>query len=342
VVKEAEAQDDSGSAGSRAESPFSESDLGTSETGSGSPRRDTTARRSPLLKSRPAEKGERKNEKSAKLERRKSMFAMLTSLLPTLTTSSPADPNGSGSQQQQPHRKHIFNQQQQQVPGGYWQPVYLVNSPSLAGAPVAHGWPATSVIPPAPLQPPPPPPKLPYAHSRNVSLPNPATMLRKDPKMAATSSTPRMPVLTATQPSPPRQPSHQRGRSASPSPRSTTGKLQPNPGRLQPRHPSASPNPRGRSSSAQPPIARPPADEAPRAASNPANAVPRSSASSDGESPGPKSKRRSWLPGGRSRSGSNDMDVNTRPGAWIITPGGQADYNASILANGEKVSYCRT
>ncbi|KAK0632869.1 hypothetical protein B0T14DRAFT_46233 [Immersiella caudata] len=247
-----------------------------------------------------------------------------------------SNPNVS---QQRLHRRPVSSQQQQQqVPGGYWQPVYVVNGPPpLAGAPAAHGWPTTSDIPPAPLQPPPPPPKLPYAHNRNASLPNPPTMLRKDPKMAATSSTPRMPVLTATQPSPPRQASHQRGRSASPSPRPATGKLQPSSNRLQPRHPSASPVPRGRSTSAQPSIVRPSADDAPRVTSNPTNTVPRSSGSSDGDSPGPKSKRRSWLPGGRSRSGSNDMDVNTRLGAWIITPGGQADYNASILTSGDKV-----
>ncbi|KAK0657620.1 hypothetical protein B0T16DRAFT_64759 [Cercophora newfieldiana] len=244
-------------------------------------------------------------------------------------------------QQQQPQQQqqqyHHQRQQQQQVPVGFWQPVYVVNGhpPHPSGAPVVHGWPATHAIPPAPLQPPPLPPKAPYAaHGRNNSLPMPTT-LRKDPKMPPSSTTPAMPVLTATQASPPRQNPHQRGRSESPSPRSPAGKLQPN--RLQPRHPAPSPSPRGRSTSAEPPTVRIPVDDAPRAASNPANPIPRSSASSDGDSPGPKSKRRSWLPGGRSRSGSNDMDVNSRPGAWVMTPGGRADYNPSILTGGDKV-----
>jgi len=324
-----EAQDDSGSAGgSRAASPTSESDLGGSETASGSPRRDTTARIQPALKPKP-------EEKSAKLERRKSMLNMLTSFLPTLTSS--ADPTAVAHpqqlqlqhQQQPPHRKPIPNPQQ--APGGYWQPVtpvYVVNGP----IPVAHGWPSTAAFPPAPLQPPPPPPKEPHSHNRNASLP---TMLRKEPKVVA-ASPPHMPVVTAPQPSPPLKHSQQRGRSASPSPRAVSSKLQSN--RLQPRLPSGSLAPRGRSTSAQPPIDRSLAAEPPRTASNPANPVPRSSASSDGsDSPSTKTKRKNWLHGGGSRSGSNDMDAQGGVGAWIMTPSGRVDYNPSILANGEKV-----
>ena len=49
----------------------------------------------------------------------------------------------------------------------------------------------------------------------------------------------------------------------------------------------------------------------------------------------------SWFPGGgsgaRSRANS-DVAVPRGPGAWVMSPEGQIDYNTALLVNGEKVS----
>lgn len=64
---------------------------------------------------------------------------------------------------------------------------------------------------------------------------------------------------------------------------------------------------------------------------------------SDGgsQSPSRGRLRRSWLPGGRSRS--NSVDVTGKGGqsssfAWVMSDDTQAEYNPSFLKNGEKVS----
>lgn len=48
--------------------------------------------------------------------------------------------------------------------------------------------------------------------------------------------------------------------------------------------------------------------------------------------------RRSWLPGGRSRSNSMDVSNKNTSTAWVLSDDTQAEYNASFLKNGEKVS----
>lgn len=65
----------------------------------------------------------------------------------------------------------------------------------------------------------------------------------------------------------------------------------------------------------------------------------RSASSHDGsQSPTRGKLRRSWLPGGgRSRSNSVDVNNANKSEAWIMSEETQADYNPSILKNGEKV-----
>ncbi|CAJ2513397.1 Uu.00g015160.m01.CDS01 [Anthostomella pinea] len=100
--------------------------------------------------------------------------------------------------------------------------------------------------------------------------------------------------------------------------------------------------PRGRSSSAQPPGGPGPAPGN-RMVSAAAAAVPRPSSSNESHSPTRDSQtrgrlRRSWLPGGRSRSQSRTREsTNTKHAspAWIL--GQDVDYNTTLLANGEKV-----
>ena len=53
--------------------------------------------------------------------------------------------------------------------------------------------------------------------------------------------------------------------------------------------------------------------------------------------------RRSWLPGGRSRSNSIDLSRNSGAYAWVMSDDSQPEYNYSLLKNAEKVRkhvYC--
>lgn len=47
--------------------------------------------------------------------------------------------------------------------------------------------------------------------------------------------------------------------------------------------------------------------------------------------------RRSWLPGGRSRSASKDLKKMSANRAWIMSQDNHVDYNTNFLTNGEKV-----
>ncbi|KAK7424885.1 hypothetical protein QQX98_000160 [Neonectria punicea] len=47
--------------------------------------------------------------------------------------------------------------------------------------------------------------------------------------------------------------------------------------------------------------------------------------------------RRSWLPGGRSRSNSVDVSGQSAASAWVLSDDNQAEYNSSYLKNAEKV-----
>ncbi|KAK3943657.1 hypothetical protein QBC46DRAFT_361678 [Diplogelasinospora grovesii] len=152
-----------------------------------------------------------------------------------------------------------------------------------------------------------------------------------------------IPTVTETGASPPTS-RKTRARSVSTdrsSPRNA--KLQPNSNRLQAaRDASPSSEPRGRSVSVQPPKNRGSAGtDGSRVVSTPLEPRPRSNQSSDDNhspSHGDRGRlRRSWLPGGRSRSGSADLGKPKGTGAWIISPENRADYNISVLENGEKV-----
>ncbi|KAK4231711.1 hypothetical protein QBC38DRAFT_353982 [Podospora fimiseda] len=117
--------------------------------------------------------------------------------------------------------------------------------------------------------------------------------------------------------------------------------------RLQARHPSPAP-PRGRSVSAQPQNLRAVSADGYRAVSNPiidTTRAPSTNSGGDSGSPtglhpkmaGVVKKRKTWLPGARSRSNSVEMNHVKGTGAWIICPDAQVDYNVSLLTNGEKV-----
>ena len=105
--------------------------------------------------------------------------------------------------------------------------------------------------------------------------------------------------------------------------------------------------PRGRSSSAQPPAnrdsfvagARIPSNPAPGGFPRPGSAHNANASPGGSQSPPRKAERlrRSWLPGGRSRSNSQDLG-HGQSHAWIMTPDNSgAEYNTSLLVNAEKV-----
>ncbi|KAI0387252.1 hypothetical protein F5Y04DRAFT_428 [Hypomontagnella monticulosa] len=111
---------------------------------------------------------------------------------------------------------------------------------------------------------------------------------------------------------------------------------------LMPRQSSPTPESRVRSVSAQPPTTRstPPSGNltvsttaAVAAGSRPGSSNGSQSPTREGERRG--RLRRSWLPGGRSRSQSQGRVKVPSSAAWIL--GQNSDYNTSFLANGEKV-----
>ncbi|KAH8884519.1 hypothetical protein GQ53DRAFT_661811 [Thozetella sp. PMI_491] len=126
--------------------------------------------------------------------------------------------------------------------------------------------------------------------------------------------------------------------------RSSSAELLPNDAKLQPNRlqtrrlsPSPSPDARGRSSSAQPPPSRAGPGDGVRNISTPGLAPP---VDGGDASPANESRgrlRRSWLPGGRSRSGSVDLGKGKSGGIWVMSPGGTAEYSAAVLTNGDKV-----
>ncbi|KAI3331905.1 hypothetical protein HD806DRAFT_478654 [Xylariaceae sp. AK1471] len=148
--------------------------------------------------------------------------------------------------------------------------------------------------------------------------------------------------FTETKPSPRlRKEQKRRSSSVHASPRSHAR----TPSGLKPQPSSPPPESRGRSSSAHPATTTGPSLEPENrvvsAAAAAAAAVPRPSSSNDSQSPTRDSERRgrprkSWLPGGRSRSQSTDSRrQNKMAAAWILGQG--SDYNTAFLANGEKV-----
>lgn len=75
-----------------------------------------------------------------------------------------------------------------------------------------------------------------------------------------------------------------------------------------------------------------------RVVSTPLAIRPGSSKGDASQSPTRGRLRRSWLPGGRSRSNSMDVSNTNTSTAWVLSDDTQAEYNASFLKNGEKVS----
>lgn len=274
---------------------------------------------------RPTAKG--KGNRNSTLQRRKSMFAMLGSIFPTLTTPPATDPPLSAS----PRRHETLRKPLPNPPPP--PPSYIApHAIDDYGRPIHRPQPGQlpHSVPAAPLYAPPPiPGATSSSHSRTSSFP---ITLKKQPKMVpGPAPAPVQPQMGVT--SPPKDSRRESSRPGSSPVRSQppgTAKLHSN--RLRPVSPAPA---RGRSSSAQPPKVRQISVDAPRVASGPAAAVRPSSA--DGGDSDKVKKRRSWLPGGRSRANSNEMGGDSRTGAWIITPDGHTDYNTSLLLNGEKV-----
>ncbi|WYZ34541.1 hypothetical protein EsH8_I_000817 [Colletotrichum jinshuiense] len=100
------------------------------------------------------------------------------------------------------------------------------------------------------------------------------------------------------------------------------------------RAPSPGPDARGRSTSAHPPGAR-----TDTGSSHNTSATP---GSTEGQSPTREERRgrlrRSWLPGGRSRSNSQDVSAAVQNSqAWVLSQDTGGEYNTSFLLNAEKV-----
>ncbi|KAJ3579615.1 hypothetical protein NPX13_g950 [Xylaria arbuscula] len=105
-------------------------------------------------------------------------------------------------------------------------------------------------------------------------------------------------------------------------------------------HQSPPPNDRIRSSSARPPARTSGENEGRIVPPAAATVLARPGSSNGSQSPTRESDRRgrtrkSWLPGGRSRSQSTESRQKTMAGTWIL--GQNTDYNTAFLANGEKI-----
>ncbi|KAF4984821.1 hypothetical protein FZEAL_49 [Fusarium zealandicum] len=105
---------------------------------------------------------------------------------------------------------------------------------------------------------------------------------------------------------------------------------------LKTRQTSPAPDRGRRSSSVQSPAARN-GNGSSRVVSTPLAVRPGSSKGDTNQSPTRGRIRRSWLPGGRSRSNSVDVSAANQSNAWVLSDDTQAEYNASFLKNGEKV-----
>lgn len=159
-------------------------------------------------------------------------------------------------------------------------------------------------------------------HQRGVSSP-PDRPPPVPPKLELPPQTQHAFQMTET----PASPILARKRSSSVQPRPNTeshdgrNRLQPT---RRPSSPTAAPRPRSSSAHSEVSHSR-----------NVSTSTPLSKTSSDGESRG--RLRRSWLPGGRSRSASKDLKKMSASAAWIMSQDNQVDYNTQFLTNGEKV-----
>ncbi|KAL7628208.1 hypothetical protein AAE478_002407 [Parahypoxylon ruwenzoriense] len=136
----------------------------------------------------------------------------------------------------------------------------------------------------------------------------------------------------------PRLKKEQRRRSSSVN--NSSHKMSQSSANLVPRQSSPTPESRIRSVSAQPPTNRSDPPPGNLTVSTTAVGVSRPGSSNGSQSPTRDSERRgrlrrSWLPGGRSRSHSRGQTKAASSAAWIL--GQNSDYNTSFLSNGEKV-----
>lgn len=168
-------------------------------------------------------------------------------------------------------------------------------------------------------------PALIQKHQRGASSPPDRSPPPVPPKLELPPQTHQAFQMTET----PASPILARKRSSSVQPRPTTENHDGR-NRLQPRRPmSPTTAPRPRSSSAH---SR--ANHS-RTVSTPFDHSHASKNSSDGDGRG--RLRRSWLPGGRSRSASKDLKKMSSTTAWIMSQENHADYNTQFLTNGDKV-----
>jgi hypothetical protein len=115
----------------------------------------------------------------------------------------------------------------------------------------------------------------------------------------------------------------------------------PNP-TLKPRGTSPTGEPRGRSTSVQPLRTRNSASGMRIVPASAAEPRPGSNNSNDSQSPtrgerDGRKPRRSWLPGGRSRSSSQDIAERKNHPAWVLSQDNAGEYKTHLLARAEKV-----
>ncbi|EEU47820.1 uncharacterized protein NECHADRAFT_74776 [Fusarium vanettenii 77-13-4] len=176
--------------------------------------------------------------------------------------------------------------------------------------------------------------------------PNPQIMapIPPSPEMQRAVLTPQEPMVPP--PPPPTAPVEHSGklRKENPDARRRSGSLQhianggePPVQGLKTRTTSPGPDRGRRSSSVQSPTVRN-SNSKSRVVSTPLSIRPSSSKGDVSQSPTRGRLRRSWLPGGgRSRSNSVEVSNANESSAWVLSDDTRAEYNVSLLKNGEKV-----
>ncbi|KAM0564204.1 hypothetical protein ACHAPJ_000413 [Fusarium lateritium] len=199
------------------------------------------------------------------------------------------------------------------------------------------------------------PDSIPTRSSNSLEMgqasPNPQIMapIPPSPEVQRATMTPQEPNMPPPPiPTSPSENLHHSGggklRKENPAARPRSGSLQHTPSNsqedsiqaLKTRQTSPAPDRGRRASSVQSPNNR--ADKTKsRIVSTPLSIRPSSSKGDVSQSPTRGRLRRSWLPGGRSRSNSMDVSNTNTSTAWVLSDDTQAEYNASFLKNGEKV-----
>jgi hypothetical protein len=190
---------------------------------------------------------------------------------------------------------------------------------------------------------------IPTRESNSLEMPQPSpnpqimAPIPPSPEMHRAVLAPQEPMVPP--PPPPTAPVEHTGklRKENPDARRRSGSLQhianggePPVQGLKKRTTSPAPDRGRRSSSVQSPTVRN-SNSKSRVVSTPLSIRPSSSKGDVSQSPTRGRLRRSWLPGGRSRSNSVEVSNANDSSAWVLSDDTRAEYNVSLLKNGEKV-----